>query len=115
MSGFKINNVDIADPTEFNAIPFNVEKKDRLANGRLVKDVIATKIKFEIKWNLIRWNDLKVIADAIALSSFFVLTYIEGGETKTATVETSEYSKNLQRATGETFLYKDFSLTLEEQ
>lgn len=118
MSNFKVNGNEIPEPNSFVVTYNKIQKKQRLANGRMVKDTIAIKNVFELNYPFIEYVDLEPIITAFELAAeFFVLTYEHEGSTQTATVEISDLSTQLLHTHTDTdkWLYNNLRIVLEEQ
>lgn len=87
-SVYKINGTTIKRPTDFNIEKYKVTKATRSASALMNMDVIAKKLKFLLKYEVLSGYELKAIEDLIYTNDpFFTLTYNDlNGEQKTATV-----------------------------
>lgn len=115
---WQIDSNDLPDPGAFKVVPFAIGTNQRLANMRLVTDIVGYKKRFEISWPTITWNYIDPIMDLYLASSFFTLTYQDEGATKTATVKITNSPEKLLlwiEAAANDWVYKDFALTMEEQ
>lgn len=118
MSYFQIAGTEIPEPNPFIINEFKVEKAQRLANARLIKDTIATKHRFELTYPTITWADLNTILTAFEGSDeFFTFQYRDRGATQTATVAISELPRRLrfEDSVANNWLYQDVRIILEEQ
>ena len=118
MANFKINGKAIKNPSAFKIERYNVTNMERLADAKMVGDLIAKKLKFYFTYDSINSYDLDVILEAIweTNSLFFPLVYTENGETKTATVYTGSIPTELHRAGATTnWVWKNVTFNLIEQ
>ncbi len=110
---------DLPDPGAFKVTKFPIGSDQRLANGRMVTDIVCYKRKFEISWPSITWNYLSPIFTLYDASSFFIFTYPDrGAQAQTATVKIANAPdamlKYIETAANDWVFY-DFALVLEEQ
>ena len=111
----KINTTEIYLPHNFNISTFNIERKNRLANGKQVTERIATKRKFKLDYNYISGDDLQAILDEILADTYFDFEYEAELSTNTVTacLSSSVDRKLLTVQAGR--MYVDISLEFEEQ
>ena len=107
----KINTTEIYLPHNFNISTFNIERKNRLANGKQVTERIATKRKFKLDYNYISGDDLQDILDEILTDAYFTFEY--DFDTVTACLSSNVDSKLLTVQAG--IMYVDVSFEFEEQ
>lgn len=84
----KINNVDIATPSEFTVGVQDISKAERIANGDIKIERIATKVKLEMSWNYLTTNQLSVLLKSVRGSRAnptFPVTYWDPIEAKAIT------------------------------
>ncbi len=118
MTNWMIASNDLPDPGAFKITTFPIGTDQRLANGRLVTDIVTYKKKFEIGWPVIEWLYIDPIMTLYLASSFFVFAYQDEGSQKTATVKiVNAPDKMLQymETAANDWTYNDFALVLEEQ
>lgn len=118
MSNFKISGVAIKNPSEFKIERYNVTNMERLADAKMVGDLIAKKRKFYFTYEAISGYDLDHILDLIWETSelFMELTYIENGVNKTATVYVGSIPTELHRAGRTTnWVWRNVTFNLIEQ
>ena len=118
-STWMIDGNDLPDPGAFKETRFPIGSDQRLANGRLVTDIVCYKKKFELSWPVIQWSYIDPIFTLYEASEFFTFTYPGEGTTgKTATVKIvnapGEMLQFLEAAADDS-TYTDFTLVLEEQ
>lgn len=118
MASFTINGTPIKNPTTFKIERYNVTTLERLADARMVGDLVAKKLKFYFTYEAISGEDLDAILDAIwnGPDLFFTLGYVENGEAKTAMVYSGSIPTELHRA-GKTsnWVWKGVQFNLIEQ
>ena len=100
MANFQISGVDIKNPSEFKIERYNVTNMERLADAKMVGDLIAKKRKFYFTYEAISGYDLDRILDLIWETNalFYELTYLENGVSKSATVYVGSIPTELHRA-----------------
>lgn len=118
MANFTINGRGIKNPSAFKIERYNVTNMERLADAKMVGDLIAKKKKFYFTYEAISGEDLDNILEAIWETStlFFPLKYLENGVSKTATVYVGSIPTELHRA-GRTanWVWKNVTFNLIEQ
>lgn len=113
---FRINGVRIKRPSDFKIERYNVTNLDRLANAKMVGDLIAKKRKFYFTYAAITAKDLNLILDTIweTTDLFYTLSYVENNVTKTARVYSGSIPTELH-STGENWTWKNVTFDLIEQ
>ncbi len=115
---FVINGVAVKNPSAFKKERYMVTTMERLANAKMVGDLIAKKRKFYFTYEAITGEELDKILEAIWDSDelFFTLSYPENGEQKTADVYVGSIPADLHRA-GKTsnWVWKNVTFNLIEQ
>jgi len=117
-SNWQIDSNDLPDPGAFKITEFPIGSDQRLANGRLVTDIVTYKKKFEIGWPVIEWLYMDPIFTLYLASSFFTFTYEDEGAQATATVKIVNAPDKMLKymeAAANDWIYSDFALVLEEQ
>lgn len=118
MANFQINGTSIKNPTEFKIERYNVTTLDRLADAKMVGDLVAKKRKFYFTYEAISGYDLDKILDLIWETNalFYDLTYLENGKSKSATVYVGSIPTELHRAGRTTnWVWKNVTFNLIEQ
>lgn len=118
MANFQISGVDIKNPSEFKIERYNVTNMERLADAKMVGDLIAKKRKFYFIYEAISGYELDKILELIWETNalFFPLTYIENGVSKTATVYVGSIPTELHRAGRTTnWIWRNVTFNLIEQ
>lgn len=118
MANFEVNGVEIKNPSSFKIERYNVTNMERLADAKMVGDLIAKKRKFYFTYDAITGYDLDVILEAIweTNSLFFPLKYKENGVDKTATVYVGSIPTDLHKAGRTTnWVWKNVTFNLIEQ
>ena len=118
MANFQINGTNIKNPSNFKIERYNVTNLERLANARMVGDLIAKKRKFYFTYEAISGYDLDNILDLIWETNalFYELTYIENGKAKQATVYVGSIPTELHRAGRTTnWVWRNVTFNLIEQ
>ena len=110
-----LGNSTIAWPSSFSIEPQELAKINRTASGKTIKEVIAVKKKFSLKWNNLKGTDYQAIKALIAGAAFLSFVYPDNGTTATVTVYTDSGIKaDFVNRSGE-WLYRNAELTLIEQ
>lgn len=114
MSAFKIDNIIIKNPSTFKIERFNVTNMERIANGDMVGDLIAKKLKFYFTYNAIKASDLDIILDAIwnCNSVFFDLEYPYQGEQRNCKVYVGSIPSELHSAKSANWVWKNVTFNL---
>lgn len=118
MPNFKINNIVIKNPDSFKKERFKVTNQERLANAKMVGDLIAKKRKYYFVYEAISGYELDTILEAIWDSDeiFFPLQYVENGVEKTADVYVGAIPADLHRAGKTTnWVWKNVNFNLIQQ
>jgi len=111
-----IGSTTIAYPTSFTIEPVEISRKLQTSSGKTVKEVIATKKKFTLQWNILRGAQYQAILTALAGGSFLSFTYPNNDTTATVTVYTDNGLKaRLANQHITSWVYKDCELVLQEQ
>lgn len=100
MSNFKLNGVDILNPSTFKIERYNITTMNRLSDGSMSGDLVAKKRKFFFTYAAISQKDLQRILDAIWETNqiFYPLVYPDGGKRKTCEVYVGSIPTELARA-----------------
>jgi hypothetical protein len=118
MANFQINGTSIKNPTEFKIERYNVTNLERLADAKMVGDLIAKKRKFYFTYKAISGHDLDAILGLIWETNalFYELTYVENGQAKQATVYVGAIPTELHRAGRTTnWVWRNVTFNLIEQ
>lgn len=118
MANFSVNGVAIKNPSAFKIERYNITNMERLADAKMVGDLIAKKRKFYFTYEAITSYDLNVILEAIweTDSLFFTLNYVDNGVAKTATVYVGSIPTDLHKAGRTTnWVWKNVTFNLIEQ
>jgi len=82
----KIAGTQVKAPTELKVGRFDISKSDRVASGKMVMEIIATKRRVDVVWKYIKDSDLQTIINTITANKpFFTLEYPDAGGSKTMT------------------------------
>lgn len=117
-SNFIMNGRAIKNPSSFKIERYNVTNMERLADAKMVGDLIAKKRKFYFTYEAISGYDLDNILDAIweTTTLFFELKYTENGKNKSATVYVGSIPTELYKAGRTTnWVWKNVTFNLIEQ
>lgn len=112
-----INGIQIKTPTELKVGVFRLTKAERLASGKMAMEIIATKRRLDMRWEIITDADLQQILGILDSKVFHTVQYPDpqNGETATITAYVGDINQAAwQKITG-TRYWKDVSLALIEQ
>ena len=118
---FKIDNVPIKNPHEFQLESYTLTESLRTANGDMQMDFVANKRKFVFTYTSIQSTDLDLILDILwdqlpnTKQCFHTLTYPENNQTKTAIVYAGAIPRKLHRGHGAKWVWKDVQFSLIER
>lgn len=117
MANFTINGKAIKNPSGFKLERYNVTNMERLANAKMVGDLIAKKLKFYFTYEAITASDLDTILEAIWDSDdlFFPIEYTYQGSKRTATVYVGSIPADLHSAKAKEWVWKNVTFNLIEQ
>lgn len=118
MANFTVNGRGIKNPSSFKIERYNVTNMERLADAKMVGDLIAKKLKFYFTYEAISAEDLDVILEAIWETDelFFPLEYVENGVSKSATVYVGSIPTDLHKAgKASNWVWKNVTFNLIEQ
>jgi len=118
MANFQLSGVAIKNPSEFKIERYNVTNMERLADAKMVGDLVAKKRKFYFTYEAISGYELDNILDLIWETNelFFPLVYLENGTSKTATVYVGSIPTELHRAGRTTnWIWRNVTFNLIEQ
>lgn len=115
---FVINGVSVKNPSSFKIERYNVTTLERLADAKMVGDLIAKKRKFYFTYDAISGDELDEILEAIWEDSslFFPLRYLENGVSKSASVYVGAIPSELHKAgRGSAWVWRGVTFNLIEQ
>lgn len=111
----KVNDVKIKEPSTFDIERYNVTKSGRTANGSMVMDIIAKKVKLLCSYSVLDSAEWKKIQDQIfGTNPFFTVEWEEAGVTKTMTAYAGALKYTKYR-TGSIWYWSNVSFDLIEQ
>ncbi len=113
-----IDGTAIKNPSSFKIERYDITTMNRLANGKMVGDLIAKKHKFYFTYDAISGVDLDTILSLVWTTNniFYTLSYIENGVPKTAQVYVGSIPSDLHRAGRTTnWVWKNVTFNLIEQ
>lgn len=115
---FRINGVDIKDPSTFKKERYNVTNLARLSDATMAGDLIAQKRKFYFTYDAITAADWQNILNAIWEHEqiFLSFEYMENGVWKQATVYVGNIPADLCLGNNHShWVWKDVSFNLIEK
>jgi hypothetical protein len=116
-----LNGTTIKNPTNFQIQRYNLTKSGRLAGGNMTMDIIAKKVKFLFKYDVISGPDLDLIVDIIFGDDPWVtIGYVENNVSKTAVVYSGAIDQEKFRGkpnslTDSVWYWKNFTFNLIQQ
>ncbi len=112
----KIAGTIVATPAELKVGRFDISKSDRVASGKMVMEIIATKRRVDVVWKYIKDDELQTIIDTITANKpFFTLEYPDAGGTQTMTCYAGDIMTGLWHTVGNTRYWQDVSIGFIEQ
>ena len=119
---FKINGVEIKNPSTFKIERYLVTNMERLANADMVGEIIAKKRKFYFTYETLTAAELNHILNTIweISSLFYPFQYEENGTVKNAIVYSGSIPSELARVHGSTsnpdnWVWKNVTFNLIER
>lgn len=112
-TGFYLDNYLFEYPTEFEVEEFDIDYTDRVASGKMVTDIIATKRKFYLEYADMSIADITALATIRAKRDFVPFTFKYLGKEETVSVWVHPITFSGERQNPES--WKDFSIVLEEE
>lgn len=114
MANFTINGRAIKNPSSFKLERYNVTNMERIANGDMVGDLIAKKVKLYFTYEAITAGELDNILEAIWThnSLFFPVTYLYNGKVETATVYVGSIPSELHSAKSKEWVWRNVTFNL---
>lgn len=113
VTDIKLGGVVIPSPNSFSVRTYNIEHSERTASGRLVKDIIAVKRTFVLKYMGLNATEKAIFNTLKEKRDFLVLKYLEGGEVRRAIVWMNELPAEMVSMNPEE--WEDITIELEEQ
>ena len=111
---FKINGIVVKNPSSFKIERYNVTTMERLSNADMVGDLVAKKLKFYFKYDVLTAEELDTILDAIweGNNLFFPLEYEDRGRLKKAQVYVGSIPAELHYMSKRNTVWKDVTFNL---
>ena len=115
MACIKINGVAIATPAEITQSIQEISEANRNANGLMIKEKIADKVKLSLKWNKISNSKMSTVLSLISNNTFSV-TYFDVGVNSivTKTFYAGDRSMEVDRCVNGILTYKNLSFNIIE-
>ena len=112
-----IDGVQIKTPTELKVGIFRLSKAERLASGKMVMDIIATKRRLDLSWEIIEDNELQKILDLLDSRVFHTVVYPDpqSGEEYTITAYVRDINQEIFQKRGGVRYWRGVTLALIEQ
>ena len=112
----KIAGTTVAAPSELKVGRFDISKSDRVASGKMVMEIIATKRRVDVVWKYIKDDELQIIIDTITANKpFFTLEYPDAGGTQTMTCYSGDIMTGLWHTKNGVRYWEDVSIGFIEQ
>ena len=90
-----IDGTTIPTPQTFNVSSFDIKRESRLASGRLVVDVVATKKSFSLTWVDLTGTEMDSLLNLLYANTFLDYTYPDETGSDTATVTKGDVPREL--------------------
>jgi hypothetical protein len=111
--GYIGQEVEIPDPEGFAITPIEISKSERTASGRMVKDIIAVKRKFSLRYDALDPADVNIFVSFYEIGRTVNFIYEDSGRTVSAIVYITDLPRELFV---HDFRYSEnINITLEEQ
>jgi hypothetical protein len=107
-----VNGADILSPTSFEVTPFRIERRDRVASGAMVIDVIAVKHTYQLGYYALDGDELVFWTGLYNAGTTFTFTYPLNGSTQSKTVWISDIAKKMILESPE--VWQDVTISMEE-
>lgn len=111
---FEINSSAIPTPQTFITTTFDIKREARLSSGKLVTEVVATKLRFRMNYTNLNGVQLDALLTLLYADTFLTLTYPTETGSDTATVAISDVPRELWYNYGDKQL-RNISIELVEQ
>ena len=112
----KIAGVTVKTPSELKVGRYDITKSNRAASGKMMMELIATKRRVDVVWNMLPDSDLKLIIDTITANKpFFFLVYPDAGGTKTMTCYAGDINTSLWHTKNGVRYWEEVSIGFIEQ
>jgi hypothetical protein len=113
-----LDDIEVFPPSSIDPVPFYIELEERTASGKMAVEITAEKRRVSFSWELISFDDLKGILDALSTGVFHRWTYPDprGGEAHTivAKLDGAPSIKNF-RVVGGVRYWKNVSMSIVER
>mgnify|MGYP001478829875 CR=1 FL=1 len=111
-----IAGTKVANPAEVQVGRFDLTKSDRTASGKMVMEIIATKLRVDVTWKMLKDSDLKTIIDIITVHKpFFSLAYPDAGGTQSMTCYAGDIVAGLWHTVGSIRYWEEVQIAFIEQ
>jgi hypothetical protein len=111
-----LGGVTIKKPNDFQIERYNLTKSGRVATGEMMMDLVAKKLKFLVKYEIISGANMNAILAIIdSTTMFFTLTYLENDVEKSATVYVGAIKSTQFRTDSGAWYWKNFEFDLIQQ
>ena len=112
----KIAGLTVKAPSELKIGRFDLTKSSRTASGKMAMDIIASKKRVDVAWNMITDSDLQTIIDTITANKpFFSLEYPDAGGSKTMICYAGDIATSLWHTKGGVRYWQEVSIPFIEQ
>jgi len=112
----KIAGTTVATPAELKIGRFDISKSDRVASGKMVMEIIATKRRVDVVWKYIKDGELETILDTITANKpFFTLEYPDAGGSKTITCYSGDIMTGLWHTKNGVRYWEEVTIPFIEQ
>jgi hypothetical protein len=112
----KIAGTTVAAPAELKVGRFDISKSDRVASGKMVMEIIATKRRVDVVWGMLPDDKLATIIDTITANKpFFTLEYPDAGGSQTMTCYSGDIMTGLWHTVGGVRYWEEVTIPFIEQ
>ena len=116
---FKIDGISIPTPTSYvaNVEDLSTEETGRTQDGVMHKDIVASKMTYEIGWKRLSWEDMAILLNALHQKQQFTFTHVDprwSGRWVTGTFYVGKRSGAALDVSDTKRTWKDISMTFIE-
>lgn len=112
----KIAGVAVAAPSEVKVGRFDLTKSERMASGRMVMEIIATKRRVDVAWKYLTDSELDTIISTITANKpFFTVQFPDAGGNTTMTCYSGDITTSLWHTRNGVRYWEEVSIAFIEQ
>jgi len=111
-----INGITIKTPTDLKVGVFRITKSERLTSGKMAMEIIATKRRLDLRWEIITDTELQNIMNTLESRVFHTVIYPDPqkGENATITAYAGDINYDVWQKIGNRY-WRNVSISLIEQ